>query len=68
MKQEEIYQEKFTKRVEAAGSPDFEEIPRTNDEILEEARRAGDWPPDDALEGIEAKIKMARAINGLKTD
>jgi hypothetical protein len=31
--------------------------------LLEMARTAGTWPPDDPLEGLENDIRLARRIN-----
>jgi hypothetical protein len=33
--------------------------------LYEEAHLLGVWPPDDPLEGIQLKIRIARVLNGV---
>ena len=46
---------------------DIEQNFRILDALFEEALMHGALPPKDPLEGIEVKIRIAKAINGLKT-
>jgi hypothetical protein len=45
---------------------DLDEKYRILDALYEEARMLGVLPPKDPLEGIEDKIRLARALNGIK--
>ena len=45
---------------------DVEQNFRILEALYEEAVMLGAFPPADPLEGIEVKIRIARAINGLK--
>jgi len=46
-----------------AEKPDFERNLRILDALYEEAVMLGALPPKDPLEGIEIKIKLAKAVN-----
>lgn len=45
---------------------DIEKNFRILDALYEEARMLGVFPPKDHLEGIEDKVRMARAISGTR--
>jgi hypothetical protein len=36
--------------------------------MIEHARALGVWPPADPLEGLETCIRMAKALNAIKSD
>ncbi len=46
---------------------DFEKNRKIFDEVVRQAIAMGVFPPKDPLEGIEDKIRLARAINGRRT-
>jgi len=45
---------------------DVERNFRILDALYEEARMLGAFPPKDPLEGIEVKIRIARAVNNVQ--
>ncbi len=50
-----------------AGKVDVEQNLRILDALYEEAVMLGALPPKDPLEGIEVKIRIANAVNGVKS-
>jgi hypothetical protein len=62
------YLEQWENRLIASEPRDFSKDLELLDALIEEARMLGAFPPADPLEGIEVKIRIARTINGLKTD
>jgi hypothetical protein len=60
----ESQQWKDWERAQAASTaPDFFRNQTIFEAMVEQARAAGNWPPQDPLEGIEVDIALAKALN-----
>lgn len=46
---------------------DYQQNLRIFEALYEHARKLAVFPPQDPLEGIEDKIRMARILNGLRS-
>jgi len=67
MIQDPEYLARWERELSRSEPPDFERNLAIMESMMEEAVKLGVFPPKDPMEGIEAKIRMARILNGITT-